>query len=158
MSVEEVLVSAPSAARILGAHGLEVDGLRALAKARRWELGGRAYQADFLFDEQGRLGAIRLRSPAGAEAESAFRRLAATLTAELGEPAEVERAPAGAGAGAWRGRARWEGRGTAADLEGWTGPSDGRVFAVDVQRGGIAPVRDGEVVLTLRAGPGAGSR
>ncbi len=148
MTVEEALARLPSAASVPKPGPAQVPGLVRLARAGPVILEGQRYRADLLFGEDGGLKAILLASSVPGGARDAFEALARRLRTELGAPAEED--GAAPGDRPWRGRSRWTAPHGSIDVEGRDADdAEARLLAVDVRRGSVRPIPNGNVSIVL---------
>jgi hypothetical protein len=150
MTLEELLTTLPSAARISHAARSERWPLTAEARTDRVVLGGHPYRAEFLFDQLGHLAAIQFRSTLDTKGDAVHDGLRASLSAELGEPSADRTGMARPG----RRDARWSWETSLArvDLEvRRPGLDRSPVLLVDVRRGDLMPIDGSTIVLTLVA-------
>jgi hypothetical protein len=157
MTLGELLTVLPSSSPVSHAERSELWPLKVEARADRVELGGQSYRAEFLFDDLGRLGAIRLRSILETTGDAVYAILRADLAAELGEPsAEQAGLPS---LGRWAAHSSWETSLARVDLEvRRRGLNAAPVLLVDIRKGNLTPIADGTVVLTLVAPTEKGER
>jgi len=157
MTLGELLTVLPSASPVSRAERSELWPLKVEARAERVDLGGQSYRADFLFDDLGRLGAIRLRSILTTTGDAVYAGLRADLAAELGEPSAEQAGPPNLGR--WAAHSSWETSLARVDLEvRRQGLNAAPVLLVDIRKGDLMPIADSTVVLTLVAPTEKGER
>jgi hypothetical protein len=146
MTVDELLTAVPAASRY--GRPRRYEGLLVQAGVDRVNLGGQACRADFMFDQEGRLAEIQLRTVPVTNGEGVYDGLRASLASELGEPLAERRDPAEEGK--WTAHASWTTHRAVVDLEvRRLGANEAPMFQVDLRGGNLQPLYDSVVVLTL---------